>query len=81
MSCSWHEDVPFLWKTSKLDYALITVNASIPTRQGKPVVRTLPLFTLERGAIRTETGLDLLRKLPLTRESRETVSFELQITI
>lgn len=75
-----NQDVPFLWKTSKLDYALITVNASIPTRQGKPVVRTLPLFTLERGAIRTETGLDLLRKLPLTRESRETVSFELQIT-
>lgn len=74
-----NQDVPHLWEVTALDYAIISVEVSIPTREG-PVVRTIPLFTLERGAVRVETGADLLRKIPLMQDARDQVSFQLRVT-
>ncbi|MCH9683984.1 MAG: hypothetical protein K0V04_21300, partial [Deltaproteobacteria bacterium] len=73
-----NQDIPHLWKTSDLDYAVISIEVTIPTRNG-PVVRTVPLFTLDHGVPQAETGVDLLKKIPLTSEAREQISFKLEV--
>jgi hypothetical protein len=74
------QDISRLWNLDGLDYVLITAEVSIPTTSG-PLVRSVPLFTVEKGMVNYESGVDLLKKMPLHTNARDQVTFQLQITL
>ncbi len=70
------QDIPRLWKTTALDYALISARATLPTRNG-PIVRDFPLYTIADGQVLAESGADLLRKFPISQTARDQVTITL----
>lgn len=74
------QDIGRLWRVRGLDFVLITAQITLPAAEG-PLVRSVPLFTVERGMVKQEGGVDLLQKLPLHADAREQMSFRVSVTL
>jgi hypothetical protein len=72
------QDLHKLWQVARADFLLISATVKIPTRSNI-LVRDFPLFTITKGQVQAQSGLDLLKKIPISSQARDQVSITLEV--
>lgn len=72
------QDLHKLWQVARADFLLISATVKIPTRSNV-IVRDFPLFTITKGQVQAQSGLDLLKKIPISSQARDQVSITLEV--
>lgn len=72
------QDLHKLWQVARADFLLISATVKIPTRSNV-IVRDFPLFTITKGQVQAQSGLDLLKKIPIWSQARDQVSITLEV--
>lgn len=71
-------DIPSAWGVQRGDFILISARVKIPLRT-QVIERDFPLFLVEHGQVQVQSGVDLLRKMPISDSARDQIALTIEV--